>query len=598
MDDIKKPRKKHRFLKLASGIVLVSAIVLVFFAWYLNRQWRPLLKQTIQNTLIDASDSLYQVDFKNIGVNILTGTVNIDSIYIRPNLRVYQQMRRKGIAPENIFELKVTKLILKKVNPIKVYRHRKLHIKDITIQEPSLTVYYARLKNKKVKEEDHRTAFERIKSILKELKVGTLFLADVDFKYVDQSLKVPKTICLSRMNIRMTDILIDSRSQNDSTRLFSTKDIQAEINDYVYATPDSMYHLDIKHAYLSTQKKQFVVSGIGLIPRYGDMAFSNQFDVQQERYQFLFDSVLLDKINFNKLIDSRSITTSKLQVLNGDFSVFLNRDKPQKNIDKGRNFPQLALKRIGWGINADTILLKNIDVSYTEYNPKTESKGMVVFSELNGNVLNVTNDSVAILKNHLTNADLETHLMGKGDLNIHLTFDLTDPLASFTYHGSLGSMNMSAINPITKPLAMLMTSSGKINQMDFDFKGDLNGAGGTLKLNYSNLNLVLMKRGERDNFKKMGLISLFANALLVDAANPTPNQPLRVAHPYYKRPASASFFNLMWKAIYSGVKESVGITEAKEKQLLKRAENLKDAKAQREQRRLERRQRRADQQED
>lgn len=597
MDDIKKPRKRHRFLKLTLGIVLISAIILGSFAWYLNRQWRPLLKQTIQNTLIDASDSLYQVDFKNIGVNILTGTVNVDSIFIRPNLKVYQEMKKKGTAPENIFELKVTKLILKKVNPVKVYRYRKLEIRDITIQEPSLKVYYARLKNKKEKAEDYRTAFERIKSVLKELKVGTLFLADVDFKYVDQSLKIPRTISLSRMNIRMTDILIDSLSQKDSTRMFSTKDIQAEINDYVYATPDSMYHLDIKHAYLSTQKRQFVVSGIGLIPRYSDMAFSNQFDVQQERYQFLFDSVLVDKINFDKLIESRTVSTSSVQVLNGDFSVFLNRDKPKKNIDKGKNFPQLALKRVGWGINADTVLFKNINVSYTEYNPKTESKGTVVFSDLKGSINNVTNDSVSLLKNHLTNADLEAQLMGKGDLKIHFTFDLTDPLASFSYQGSLGSMNASVINPIAKPLAMLMTSSGKINSMDFDFTGNLKGAGGTLKLNYSDLNLVLMKRGERDQFKKMGLISLFANALLVEAANPSGNQPLRVVHPYYKRSDGASFFNLMWKAIFSGVKQSVGITEEKEKRFLQRAEDFKNAKAQREQRRLERQQRRADRQE-
>ncbi|MBD3750106.1 MAG: hypothetical protein IE931_11490 [Sphingobacteriales bacterium] len=598
MDDIKKPKKRLRFLKLTLVIVVISGIILGFFAWYLNRQWRPRLKQTIQNTLIDASDSLYRVDFKNIGVNILTGTVNVDSIFIRPNLRVYQQMRKKGIAPENIFELKITKLILKKVNPVKVYRYRKLEIKDITIQEPSLTVYYARLKNKKKNAEDHRTAFDRLKSVLKELKVGTLFLADVDFKYVDQSLKNPKTISLRRMNIRMTDILIDSTSQKDSNRLFSTKDIQAEINDYVYATPDSMYHLDIKHAYLSTQKKQFVVSGVSLIPRYGDIAFSNHFDVQQERYQFLFDSVLVDKINFNNLIESRTVSTSKLQVLNGDFSVFLNRDKPKKSVDKGRNFPQFALKRVGWGINADTVLFKNINVSYTEYNPKTESKGTVVFSELNGNVLNVTNDSLALLKNHLANADLEAKLMGKGDLNIHLTFDLTDPLASFSYSGFLGSMNTSVLNPITKPLAMLMTSSGKINRMDFDFKGNLNKAEGTLKLHYSDLNLVLMKRGERDNFKKMGLISLFANALLVEAANPAGNQPLRVVHPYCERPLEASFFNLMWKAIYIGVKQSVGITEEKEKRFLQRAEDFKDAKAHREQRRLERQQQRADQQED
>jgi hypothetical protein len=182
MDTEKKPKKKHKVLKWILGVFAVVLLFLGAVAWYVNRQWKPLLREAIQNTILKASDSLYILKFKDIRVNILTGSVQVDSISITPDLAVYQKMIDNGSAPENIFDLQVQKLILQRVNPIRVYKERKLAIRDINIQQPSLTVYYTKLGRLARKSFDKRTVYERIKGALKELKVSTLFLTNVDFK--------------------------------------------------------------------------------------------------------------------------------------------------------------------------------------------------------------------------------------------------------------------------------------------------------------------------------------------------------------------------------------------------------------------------------
>jgi hypothetical protein len=249
---------------------------------------------------------------------------------------------------------------------------------------------------------------------------------------------------------------------------------------------------------------------------------------------------------------------------------------------------------VGWDIVADTVMIENMNINYTEFNPHTNLKGTIIFKDLNGRIFNVTNDSIALSKNRFANAYLQTYLMGKGKLDIQIGFNLADPLGAFTYKGSLGAMQTGVINALTKPLAMVMTSSGKINSLNFDMRGNLNGAGGTIALRYEDLNVVLMKQDERENFKKMGLISLFANALLLERANPSKDKPLRISKPYYARPKDASFFNLMWKAIFAGLKESVGITPEKESKLMKRAAGFKEAKISRERRRLQRKVKKAE----
>ena len=588
MDEKVLPQKKHKLLKWTFSILAIVILFLGVAAWYINNRWKPILTDVIKNTIVGATDSLYQVEFSNIEVNILTGGVTIDSIEVKPNLVVYQKMIRQRIAPENLIDLKISKLSIKNANPIKVYRYKKLDIQTINIEQPALTVFYTKIKNQLDKKDKDRTAYERIKDLLNEVKIGSLFLSDVKFKYVDQSFKEPKTTLLDNVNIRLNNILINDKSALDKRRIFTAKDVIAEISNYDFATPDSMYHLNIKHVAVSTQNRHLIVEGICLNPRYREMDFSNQFDQQQERYKLMFDSLISDNIDFDALLKNRTFASSNIKLMHGELDVFLNRDKEKKLIDKGLNFPHLALQRVAWGIIADTVTLKNINISYTEYNPKTKGRGTVFFNELDGRIFNVTNDSLALLKNNISNAYVQTYLMGKGKLDLHIGFNLTDPKGGFTYDGNLGKMQSSTINSLTRPLAMLMTSSGEIERMTFNMKGNVNGAGGTMTVNYKDLNVILMKKDEQENFKRMGLISLFANALILERDNPTRNKPIRVVNPYYNRPADGSFFNLMWKAIFVGVKESVGITKEKEAKLLERVENYKDAKVDRAQRRLER----------
>ncbi len=588
MNQTATPKKTHRILKWVISIIVVLFLVAAAATWYISEKWKPLLTTAIQEALIDASDSLYTVKFSDIEVNVILGSATVDSIEITPNLDVYEKMKANQVAPENIFSLKVFKLSLKNLRPLKVYQQKKLDIKNITIQNPELSVYYTKLNNQIQKEEDNRSPYERIKKSLKELKIASIFLTDVKFKYVDQSYKKPKITVFDQMNIRLNDILVDSLSDLDTTRIFNTKDIIAEINNYTYATEDSLYHINIHHAYVSSQKKKLTISGLELKPRLGEMAFTNQFKRQNERYKISFDSVIVKDIQFHELIDRRRIKSSNVTLDNGNVAVFLDRGKPQKTIDKGTNFPHLALQRLKWDVVADTVVIKSTNIAYTEYNPKTQANGTVHFKKLSGRIFNVTNDSASLQKKHMADAYLQTYIMGKGKIDIHIAFNLVDKKGAFSYDGTLGPMSFAALNPLIKPMAMISTTSGEVKSMEFNIKGNVDGAHGRLVLKYTNLNIAIMKKDDDDHLKKSGIISFLANALLLDNANPKGKDPLKIGHPVYERPREASFFNLMWKTVFEGLKVSVGITKDKEDKLKERADKFKQNKSDRKERKEKR----------
>lgn len=588
MNQIATPKKKHTVLKWVISVIGVIILLVGGAAWYVSLKWKPLLTTAIQDALIDASDSLYTVKFSDIEVNILLGSATVDSIEITPNLDIYEKMKANQVAPENIFSLKVFKLSLKNIKPLKVYQQKKLDIKNITIQNPELSVYYTKLNNQIQKKEDNRTPFERMKKTLKELKIASIFLTDVKFKYIDQSYKDPKITAFDQMNIRLNDILVDSLSALDTNRVFNTKDIIAEINNYSYATADSLYYINIHHAYVSSQKKKLIIGGMELKPRLSEMAFANHFKRQNERYKISFDSIIVKDIQFHQLIDRRRVKSSNVTLNNGSVYVFLNREKPQKTIDKGINFPHLALRRLKWDVIADTVVIKSTNIAYTEYNPKTQANGTVYFKDLSGRIFNVTNDAASLAKKHMADAYLQTYIMGKGKIDIHIAFNLVDKKGAFSYDGTVGPMSFAALNPLTKPMAMMATKSGQVQSMEFNIKGNVDGAQGRLVLKYTDLNISIMKKDGDDNLKKSGIISFLANALLLDSANPKGKDPLKIAYPVYQRPREASFFNLMWKTVFEGLKVSVGITKDKEDKLKQRADKFKQSKSDREKRKQER----------
>ena len=145
--------------------------------------------------------------------------------------------------------------------------------------------------------------------------------------------------------------------------------------------------------------------------------------------------------------------------------------------------------------------------------------------------------------------------MQRGKLRARFDFLLKDKNGSFGVSGRLNDMDGRELTPITRPLALVEIKSCYIQELTFNMQGNEKGASGTVKLIYDNLKIRILKRDEETSeLKRKGLLSLFANALAVNNSNPRDGK-LHIAHPRYTRDPRKSFFNLVWKTLFTGVKE-------------------------------------------
>jgi hypothetical protein len=103
---------------------------------------------------------------------------------------------------------------------------------------------------------------------------------------------------------------------------------------------------------------------------------------------------------------------------------------------------------------------------------------------------------------------------------------------------------------------MVEIKSCNIDNVTFSMNGNERSASGEVKFLYSDLKVNILKKDEGSHeYKKKGLISLFANVLVIKDSNPGKGET-RIGHPHFTRDPQKSFFNLVWKTLFTGLKET------------------------------------------
>ncbi|MDP3466829.1 MAG: hypothetical protein Q8S11_00740 [Daejeonella sp.] len=572
-------------------VLMVPIFLISVAAVYLNYYWKPILTQRIKEAIDRSTDGLYRIEFQNIRVNFVTGRLDVSNIRFIPDTLVYEKMKVDSIAPRHLYEVEIGELILKRIQPWKIYSSGKLEISAIEIDRPTLKVVFSKTRNTKSStEEDLRTAYQHLSPYLNSVKIGNIIFRNADFKYVDHSAEGGSRITeLKDLYLRISDLLIDSASQFDRSRLYYTKDIYAELLGYKTITADGNYNLQFSEFKASTAGRYAYIKGFRLLPKFSEMEFSRRFKFQKNRYSAHFEDISLNNVDYKLLNRDRRLIASSLTLNKGKMSVFLNRGRPDSLRDRGVNFPQLALRRFQLDTTIDTVLLKDSHVNYSEYNPDSRRKGTLSFGGINGSIVNLTNDSLNLIKNKFSDVKLTSLLMDRGRLDIAMKFNLPDPAGAFQFSGKLGKLDAEMFNSAIRPLSLIEVKSGFINEMNFNGRGSIKGVRGSLTCYYNDLKITLLETRENSSrLKRKGIASIFANILIIKDDNPMKGQPVRRAAFYYARPEHSSFFNMIWKGFAEALLNTIGFDAATQAEIAARLRKMEIERNNREERRDDR----------
>ena len=393
---------------------------------------------------------------------------------------------------------------------------------------------------------------------------------EIDNNYFDEAL-------VNKVSVGNTKILIYSKTKPDKApitisnvkfnaseiqklhsgtnikNLISSSNWKLSAGGFSFITENNRYKIsmgafDINNANASMRIKNFTVK-----PIFTEAAFSKSLKQQEDLYNLEFNNIELSGIDTRLLITQKRLeaATATLQPV---IKIYRDRTIAEDLTSKVGKYPHQMLQKIKFPFSVKKLVIKNGLVAYTEKSNVSKQTGVVVFKNINGTVSNVTNIIYLINKNNLLLLDATASFMGISQMHTVWKLPLNSNNGAFDVSGTAGGVNAVSLNPLIEPLGMASIKKGQVNKLSFNMTGTDLVANGSATLLYEDLKIEVLKL-DSGNVKKKGLQSLLANALMKNS-NPL-NGATRTEEINYQRDITKSFFNLLWKSIFSAAKKTV-----------------------------------------
>ncbi len=340
-----------------------------------------------------------------------------------------------------------------------------------------------------------------------------------------------------------------------------SKEVEIRCNKVLLNSKSNDYTSSLNDIIINTRRKNLRIGSFNIKPHLGEADFASKSEYQRDRYDVSLSGIELKGINLENLLNEKVIA-DELVVKKTTALIYRSLEKPLKKESKVGNYPSQLLKRIDLPIDITKATFYNTLVEYKEKEKLSDSTGKVQFDNTLLTVDNITNISSSLKENDQLKISFRTKALGSIPVRGTFQFRINDTAGNFIAKGSVQSFDADLLNKIAIPMALVRINTGTIDDINFEFKGDNLGAGGPMVMKYHDFKVDVLKKDEESNeVKKKGLMSLFANIIIIN--NNPRNGELRKVEPYYKRDINKSFFNLVWKTMFTGIQETVGVPKKK-----------------------------------
>jgi hypothetical protein len=582
-----KIRKSYNTIKWVIGLMIVLLLGVLLTANYFANKLKPIIKAELKDLVRNATDSLYTVEFSDLNLNLLTKGASLNDVKFIPDTNVFRRLIASKRAPNNVYYIRLKTLSIKNFKPKNLFKFKRLNVDLLLFDNPDVVMVNTQFDfNENKPSYLQKSPYDYISKYLHELKVNEISFRNVKFKYINNNGESPEIDSVNNLNVNLKGWLINKDSDKDPSRLYALQDVMINLNNYSYATPDSLYHVNWEHFNFSSASGKLNISNFNVVPRLSEMSFAKTIGYARERYQISASNIDLEGIDFPLYMKKKELYATQMSIKDGALDVFNNNELPGRIKIKNGKYPHQLLQQLKAAITVKMLSLSNIDISYAEYDRDSKKKGTITFKKTSGTITNITNVNKIKAKSPYLFANMTTYMMGKGKLEVNFRFDLDAKDGAFSYSGALGNMDGRVLNGITMPLGMVQVKRGTAKKLTFNVKANDQRAKGSLQFAYNDLSVALLKRDKNeDKLVKQGLISLLANAMVINSDNPGRDGILITAPISYQRPETASFFSFIWRTLFVGIKYSVGITPKKELEISRKIEKFEQIKIDRDKRR-------------
>lgn len=535
--------KRYQKVLLASCLAILAVIgsIQIYFTFSLDTQ----LRQLVENRFHNATNKAYKLDIADFDLRIWGRQLELKNI----------TLTKKEDHGDTDIRATVDRLSISGVRFFPLFWNQKLEFKEIWVNEPKLYLTAGQsASNTNFKwAQISRQLSDITLQIVHSISIPKLYIRGLAIDFNRADLSINPYFALSNSNITLSDIRIDSSSLNDN-RILPSQQISGIFRNVRYQTPKGLYKLSLDEFSFASQDSTVKIKNIDLQPRYNNKKFAEQSEYEINRISLNIPTIEARKIDPLQLNKANGITAQKIQIRQPDLDMFKDKHAPSPP-NRQSPMPQQMLRGIPFPLDIDSLSIENGNVKYSQLNPRADTTGYILFTDLNADFTSLSNLQNESRKMNPPTLSVQTNVMDSAHLQVQFKF----PMDGLDQHisGQLEPMDMRAFNNALKPIASVRVDKGQILGMNFDMILNKQEASGKVTLRYRSLKISLLdKKSHKENFGKK-MKSLLANTIKIKSKN-TGKTP-RIGKVDFKRIERKAVFNYWWKSLLSGLKPSVGL---------------------------------------
>jgi hypothetical protein len=512
---------------------------------------RPLLIKKMQQLVKKSSNGLYDLSVGDLTLDVLTSTVALHGVQLRPDAVVLQNLKSKGLLPQQVLSLSFDDLLIDGVNIDDAITSKTMDYKLVKLVNPVIEIDRYKAGKKTGSDGDFS---QRFLQQMEKLAVGKLQVQGGSITVHDKVNGGTKK--LRNIAVLMKDILLNEATRNDRSRFLFAREAQLEFHDFSLPSKDGLYTMRIGDAFINATGKKVELKNVSYRSPLSKQAFVSRQKEAKEKYDLQLPAITITGVDWWEAMNGDEISAAEVKTNGGKMAVYFDRSLPPKN--KMGGFPNQLLTKLTKQLDIDKINLRNLSFEYEEFNPKTKQAGTLTLDKVAMVMTNVTNKKSNQKPMAVSGTAL---LMGEVPVATNFTFDMKNPqLGGFTATLKLDSFQAPLMNSVAAPLGLMKVDRGEIQSVNISMKGNEKEAAGEALVRYDELKISLLKKkGDAQELKEKKLFSLLANMLLVKNDNPWwLNDETRKKETYFKRDPEGGFMNLVWKTAFVGLLKSIG----------------------------------------
>ncbi|UOQ99553.1 hypothetical protein MUN81_08685 [Hymenobacter sp. 5317J-9] len=321
------------------------------------------------------------------------------------------------------------------------------------------------------------------------------------------------------------------------------------------------YRATSQRARLDTDAQTFSFDQLALTPRYSPVGMNLHKGYQVPAVRVKIPSLTFSGLEFPGLVRRADVRVARVRVLRPQVRIAsdgrgpINPNRSKISPEEMRNLPM-------------TVDVRRLDIVSgtlaTRYrSPLTPLPGTMSINRFTGSFFNLSNDPKRQTAATPLTGRATTYLQNKCRLDAQVSMYTLDPRGQHRVWGVFGPAPFGILNSMTVPTRLVKFKKGDVQRIRFDMKADRHGTTGTMRAEYTGLQLQLL--GYKDEEIKKPLlkrvISKAVNVIVIRDQNPRKRGELVTGKMISTREPRFSVFTLWRQSVVSGLFDNVGVPQ-------------------------------------